>query len=65
MDILVAYEVGPLALCILWRYWDHLTMVARAGAYFGSSFKGQCGVTQGYPLSPTFFNVVVDAVFCC
>ena len=37
-------------------------MVARAGGYYGESFKGARGVTQGDPLSPTIFNVAVDAV---
>ena len=37
-------------------------MVARAGRYYGVYFKGARGVTQGDPLSPTIFNVVVDAV---
>ena len=37
-------------------------MVERAGQYYGTGFKGGRGVTQGDPLSPTIFNVVVDAV---
>ena len=37
-------------------------MVERAGGYYGEVFKGARGVTQGDPLSPTIFNVVVDAV---
>ena len=37
-------------------------MVARAGGYYGTAFQVACGVTQGDPLSPTIFNVVVDAV---
>ena len=37
-------------------------MVARAGGYYGTGFKGTRGVTQGNPLSPTIFNVVVYAV---
>ena len=37
-------------------------MVARAGEYYGTGFKGERGVTQGDPLSPTIFNVVVDVV---
>ena len=37
-------------------------MVERAGGYYGSTFTGARGVTQGDPLSPMIFNVVVDAV---
>ena len=37
-------------------------MVAMAVGYYGADFKEARGVTQGYPLSPTIFNVVVDAV---
>ena len=37
-------------------------MVDKASRYFGRPFKGYQGVTQGDPLSPTIFNVVVDAV---
>ena len=37
-------------------------MVARAGGYYRKGFKGGRGVTQGDALSPTIFNVVVDAV---
>ena len=37
-------------------------MVARAGGYYGTEFGGEVGVTQGNPLYPTIFNVVVDAV---
>ena len=44
------------------KYWGRLWEVARAGGYYGSAFQGLRGVTQGDPLSPTIFNVVVDAV---
>ena len=47
---------------MLHNYWRRLTMAARAGGYYGEAFKGERGVTQGDPLSPTIFNVVVDAV---
>ena len=43
-------------------YWKRMTMVVRAGQNYGTGFKGEHGVTQGDPLSPTIFNVVVDAV---
>ena len=37
-------------------------MVARAVGYFGLTFKEYRSVKQGNPLSPTIFNVAVDAV---
>ena len=37
-------------------------MVARSGGYYGAPFKGYLGVTQGYPLSPTIFKVVIGVV---
>ena len=37
-------------------------MVARVGGYYREAFKGDQVVTQGDPISPTIFNVVVDAV---
>ena len=37
-------------------------MVAQAGRYNGTPFKGYWGVTQDDSMSPTIFNTVVDAV---
>ena len=37
-------------------------MVKRAGGYYGEHLRGERGVTQGDPLSPTIFNMVVDTV---
>ena len=37
-------------------------MVAKAERYFASPFQGYCGLTQGNPLPPPVFDVVVDAV---
>ena len=37
-------------------------MATRAGGHYGAAFKGNRGVMQGDPLSPTIFNVVVDAL---
>ena len=37
-------------------------MVAKAGVYYGLASQVFKGVTQGGALSPTIFNVVVDAV---
>ena len=62
LDILEGYGVGPQSRRLLQTYWRRLTMVARAVGYYGTAFQGARGVTQGYPISPTIFNVVVDAV---
>ena len=62
LEILEGYGVGPQARRILQTYWRRLTMVARAVGYYGAAFKGGRGVTQGNPLSPTIFNVAMDAV---
>ena len=45
-------------------YWDQLTMVSKDGGYFGCLFKGYQGVTQGNPLPPTIFKMVVGAIIC-
>ena len=37
-------------------------MVCRASGYYGRRFRARRGVTQGGPLSPTIFNLMVDAV---
>ena len=63
LEILEGYGVGPKARRLLTNYWRRLTMVDRAGGYYGKEFGGERVLMQGDPLSPTIFNVVVDAVF--
>ena len=62
LEVLAAYGVGQRKIRLLWTYWDRLTMVARAGRYFGLLFKGYRGVIEGNSLFPTLYNVVMDAV---
>ena len=62
LEILERYGVGPRSWRLLRTYWGKMTIVVREGGYYGDAFKGAQGVTQGDPLSPTIFNVVVDAV---
>ena len=54
--------MGPREIRLFRRYWENLQMVAREGGYYGEPFRGEIGVTQGYPLSSTIFNVVMDVV---
>ena len=61
-EILEGYGISPKSRRLPTNYWRRLTMVARAGGYYGTSFEGERGVMQGDLLSPTIFNVVVDAV---
>ena len=62
LDILEGYGVSPSATRLLKTYRRRLTMVARAGGYYGEAFKGARGITHGDPLFPTIFYVVMDAV---
>ena len=62
LDIHEGYGVGPQACQLLQTYWRRLTIVARVSGYYWAAFQGYRGVTQGDPLSPTIFNMVVDAV---
>ena len=62
LGILGGYGVVLQTCRLLHTYWVCLPMMSRSGGYYGYTFKGYLGVTHGGPLSPTIFNVVVDAV---
>ena len=64
LDILAGYGVAPQDFHLLHQYWYRLVMVKIESSHHGDPFKGYRGVTQGYLLSPTIFNVAVDAVLC-
>ena len=60
--ILAGYGVGPRTIRIMRTYWARLQMAAKAGGHYRPAFQSHRRVTQGDPLSPTNFNMVVDAV---
>ena len=63
MDILRGYGVGPNFIRLLKHFWETAEMVCKAGGYFGrDKFLAGRGVTQGGPVSPRIFNIMVDAV---
>lgn len=65
LQLLQAYGLGPNLLGILSAFWNNLQLVPRQGGYHGLPIRSARGVTQGDPLSPIIFNVVVDAVVRC
>jgi Reverse transcriptase (RNA-dependent DNA polymerase) len=59
--LLQAYGMGPNLLRILRNFWDSFQLVPRQSGYYGRPIPSKRGVTQGDPLSPTLFNIIVDA----
>ena len=62
IEILVAYGVGPNMIRLLIYFWENAELVCRAQGRYGAPFKAYRGVTQGGPLSPKIFNIMVDAI---
>jgi len=62
LDILEQYGVGPKAIRLLRRFWERQQVIAKQSGYHGDPFEATRGVTQGDVISPTIFNIVVDAV---
>jgi retron-type reverse transcriptase len=54
--------MGPRLLQLLTHFWTSLQVVARQQGYYGAPFRSERGTTQGDIISPTIFNIVVDAV---
>jgi hypothetical protein len=61
LEILERYGVGALTLQLLRQLWDRQLVMAKQGGHFGVVFPVTRGVTQGDIVSPTIFNMVVDA----
>ena len=47
---------------LICNFWDQASFACRAQGRYGRPFKAGRGVTQGGPLSPKIFNVMVDAI---
>jgi hypothetical protein len=62
LEILADCGIGPKALRIIQCFWNHAKLVCLTGGCYGDRFTAYRGVTQGGPLSPLIFNVVVNAV---
>jgi hypothetical protein len=62
IQILRDRGVGEKALRLITTFWREALLACRAGGSYGRVFKALRGVTQGGPLSPRIFNIMVDAV---
>ena len=62
LEILGHCGVGEKALRLIARFWRDAELVCRASGYYGRHFLAIRGVTQGGPLSPAIFNLMVDAI---
>ena len=62
LEILERYGVGPNVLGLLRFYWNNQPCVAKCVNYHGKTFVLFHGLTQGGVISPTLFNVLIDAV---
>lgn len=62
LELLQGYGVGTKMLTLIRTFWESAEMVCKAKGNYGDPFRAGRGVTQGGPLSPTLFNLLVDAV---
>ena len=62
LEILEGYGVGPNIRRLLSHFWEEAELVCRASGRYGAPFKARRGVTQGGPISPRIFNLMVDAI---
>ena len=62
IEILKAYGVGPNIIHIITQTWEMDRMIPKQAGCYGKEFETSRGVRQGDIMSPTVFNVVVDAV---
>jgi retron-type reverse transcriptase len=54
--------MGERLMRVIRNFWNSLKVVARQQGYHGNPFRSERGTTQGDIVSPTIFNIVVDAV---
>ena len=56
------FSCTNIVLLTLYNYFHTIHPLLVCGGYYGTALQVFQGVTQGHPLSPTIFNVVVGAV---
>lgn len=64
LNILRNVGVGENTVRLISRFWWDGLLACSAAGFYGALFRARRGVTQGGPLLPTIFNLMVDAVIC-
>ena len=62
MGIMRGYGLGPNFQRLIQRFWDEQAVVPNVGRFYGRPFRTERRVTQGDPILPKVFNIVVGAV---
>jgi hypothetical protein len=62
LQVLEKYGVGPRVRQLLQHFWNNLVVVARQQGFYSQPIMSERGTTQGDIVSPTIFNIVVDAI---
>ena len=62
MEVLRGYGLGPNLDRLLTNHLDQQRIVPKSGKSLRKYFQIGIGVTQGKPVSPMIFNIVVNAV---
>jgi hypothetical protein len=62
LQLLNRYGVGVRILRLITIFWNSIQVIARQQGYYGEPFHSERGTTQGDIVSPTIFNIAVDAV---
>ena len=62
LEVLRGEGLGPNMARLVTSYWYQQRIVSKSGKFLGKYFWAGRGVTQGDPMSPMIFNIVVDAV---
>lgn len=62
LQLLEAYGVGPRIRSVLQTQWTAQQFITKQSGFYGPIVPTSRGVTQGDIVSPTLFNIAIDAV---
>ena len=60
--LLKDYGMGPRCLTVLQATWGGSLLVPKKGGRYGNHIHTSRGVRQGDIISPTLFNIIIDAI---